>query len=125
MDPIIGTIHYNDGTDYIALYDDLVAYHYEDEVAVLPLLGRDAMLADRNEVLMTSARRAQTATFSALALSAAARDALVALWATQTTHNDGSGEAARNVTVTKVDTQVYNWSGATPAWKVTLTVRTR
>lgn len=124
MDPIIGTIHYNTG-DYLALTDDLATYTYEDEVAVVPLLGRDGMLADRNEVLQTSARRAKVCTFSALALTAAARDALVALWATQTTHDDGSGEAARNVSVTKVTMAVYNWSGTTPAWKVTLTVRTR
>lgn len=124
MDPIIGGIHYNTG-DYIALDDGYVPYHYEDEVLVLPLLGRDAIATDRYEVLQTSARRAQVSTFLVLCATAAARDALTALWGTQTTHDDASGAAVRNVSVTSTPVTRAYWGGTVPEWVVALTVRTR
>ena len=70
------------GVPYFPLPDNFVPYRYEDEVAVVPLLGRDPALADRNEFLQTSAHGAQVCTFAALAEGNAAKDALVALWAT-------------------------------------------
>ncbi len=118
-DPVIGGIH------YFPLPDSFVPYRYEDDIVVLKLLGRDGALADRNEVLQTSARGAQVCTFAALAEGNAAKDALVALWATQTTHDLGDGAGARNVTVTKVDTGLMSWGDpATPVYLVTLTTRT-
>ena len=99
-------------------------YSYTDELAVVRLLGRDGALADRNEVLQQSAKGAMVATVEALCETAAARDALLALFATQTTHDDASGEAVRNVTVVKAENRLMMWSGA-PIWVVTLTLRTR
>lgn len=124
MDPTLGSIHYNTG-DYIALEDGYVPYHYEDEVQVLPLLGRDSIATDRYEVLQTSARRAQVCTFQVLCATAAARDALLALWATQTTHDDASGAGSRNVTVISTPVTGSYWGGSVPEWVVTVTVRTR
>ena len=120
IDPVIGGIH------YFPLPDNFAPYRYEDEVKVLPLLGRDPARADRNEVLQTSARGAQVCTFAALAEGNAAKDALQALWATQTTHDPGDGAGARNVAVTKVDVALVSWADpATPVYLVTLTARTR
>ena len=114
------------GIAYFPLPDNFVPYHYEDELRVVPLLGRDPAQADRNEVLQSSARGAQTCTFAALAEGNAAKDALVALWATQTTHDLGDGAGARNVTVTKVDVALASWADpATPVYVVTITTRTR
>ena len=119
-DPVIGGIH------YFPLPDNFTPYRYEDEVKVLPLLGRDPALADRNEVLQANARGAQVCTFAALAEGNAAKDALQALWATQTTHDPGDGAAVRNVTVMKVDAALAYWADpATPVYVVTLTARTR
>ena len=119
-DPVIGGIH------YFPLPDNFAPYRYEDEVKVLPLLGRDPALADRNEVLQASARGAQVCTFAALAEGNAAKDALQALWATQTTHDLGDGAGVRNVAVMKVDASLAYWADpATPVYLVTLTTRTR
>jgi hypothetical protein len=114
------------GIAYFPLPDNFVPYHYEDEVRVVPLLGRDGALPDRNEVLQANARGAQVCTFAALAEGNAAKDALQALWATQTTHDLGDGAGARNVAVTKVDVALVSWADpATPVYLVTLTTRTR
>ena len=114
------------GIQYFPLPDNFAPYHYEDELRVVPLLGRDPALADRNEVLQTSARGAQVCTFAALAEGNAAKDALQALWATQTTHDPGDGAGVRNVAVTKVDVALASWADpATPVYVVTLTTRTR
>ena len=99
-------------------------YSYADELAVVPLLGRDPAQADRNEFLQYSGKGAQHATIEALCETASARDALMALWATQTTHDDATGEASRNVTVVKAENRLMMWTG-TPVWVVTLTLRTR
>ena len=120
IDPVIGGIH------YFPLPDNFTPYRYEDEVKVVPLLGRDPALADRNEVLQTNARGAQVCTFAALAEGNAAKDALQALWATQTTHDPGDGAGVRNVGVTKVEVTLASWADpATPVYVVTLTTRTR
>ena len=124
MARLIGAINYDTG-GYIASPGGYVPYHYEDELRVLPLLGRDPARTDRNEVLMANARLAQICTVPIECATEVAKDALVALWATQTTHDDGSGAAVRNVTVIRVDTALRNWSGALPAYLVTLTLRTR
>lgn len=118
--PVIG------GIAYFPLPDGFMPYHYEDELHVVPLLGRDPAQADRNEVLQASARGAQACTFAALAEGNAAKDALVALWATQTTHDLGDGVGARNVTVVKVDAALASWADAAmPVYVVTITTRTR
>lgn len=118
--PVIG------GIAYFPLPDSFVPYHYEDELRVLPLLGRDPAQADRNEVLQANARGAQVCTFAALAEGNAAKDALQTLWATQTTHDLGDGAGVRNVTVTKVDAALASWAdAATPVYVVTITARTR
>jgi len=114
------------GIAYFPLPDNFVPYGYADELRVVPLLGRDPALADRNEVLQSSARGAQACTFAALAEGNAAKDALQALWATQTTHDLGDGAGARNVTVTKVDVAFSSWAdAAVPVYVVTITTRTR
>jgi hypothetical protein len=114
------------GIAYFPLPDNFVPYGYGDELRVVPLLGRDPAQADRNEVLQANARGAQVCTFAALAEGNAAKDALQALWATQTTHDLGDGAGVRNVTVVKVDTVLAYWADpATPAYLVTLTTRTR
>lgn len=114
------------GIAYFPLPDSFVPYHYEDELHVVPLLGRDPAQADRNEVLQSSARGAQSCTFAALAEGNAARDALVALWATAATHDLGDGAGARNVSVIKVDVALASWAdAATPVYVVTITTRTR
>ncbi|MDE3095605.1 MAG: hypothetical protein KGK07_06350 [Chloroflexota bacterium] len=114
------------GVAYFPLPDSFVPYHYDDELRVTPLLGRDPAQADRNEVLQSSARGAQSCTFAALAEGNAARDALIALWATATTHDLGDGAGARNVSVTKVDVALASWADpATPVYVVTITTRTR
>jgi hypothetical protein len=114
------------GIAYFPLPDNFVPYGYADELRVVPLLGRDPALADRNEVLQANARGAQACTFAALAEGNAAKDALQALWATQTTHDLGDGAGIRNVTVTKVDVALASWAdAATPVYVVTITTRTR
>ena len=114
------------GIAYFPLPDNFVPYHYEDELRVLPLLGRDPAQSDRNEVLQANARGAQVCTFAALAEGNAAKDVLVALWATQTTHDLGDGAGVRNVAVMKVDVALAYWADpATPVYVVTLTTRTR
>lgn len=118
--PVLG------GITYFPLPDNFTPYHYEDELRVVPLLGRDPAQADRNEVLQANARGAQVCTFAALAEGNAAKDALVALWATQTAHDLGDGAGARNVAVTKVDAAITSWAdAATPVYVVTITTRTR
>lgn len=118
--PLVG------GIAYFPMPDNFVPYHYDDELRVIPLLGRDPAQADRNEVLQASARGAQVCTFAALAEGSAAKDALVALWATQTTHDLGDGLGARNVTVVKIDAALASWAdAATPVYVVTITTRTR
>jgi hypothetical protein len=124
IDPLIGAVHYNLG-NYLALPEDFVPYHYEDEVAVLKLLGRDAVQTDRYEVLQTSSRGAQVCTFSILVQGETDKATLFALWATATTHDLADGVGARNVTVTRVDAQLLMWSGPTPIYKVTIITRTR
>lgn len=113
------------GIAYLAPADTYSGYHYETEVAVVPLLGRDPVQTDRNEFLQTSGRGAQVATIDVLAENAAERDAFTALWATQTTHDDGSPDGTRNVTVTKAETRVIVHSTAQPIFVVSLTLRTR
>jgi hypothetical protein len=129
LDPTLGSgggiVHYNQG-NYVALPDDFVPYHYSDKVAVVPLLGRDPALTDRNETLQTSGKGAQVCTFSILVQGETDKATLAAFWATQTTHDLGDGVGARNVTVTEVDVQLIMWRvGATPIYKVTITTRTR
>ena len=120
IDPVVGGIH------YFPLPDNFTPYRYEDEVKVVPLLGRDPALADRNEVLQTNARGAKVCTFAALAEGNVAKDALQALWATQTTHEPGDGAGVRSVAVTKVDVALVSWADPqVPAYLVTLTTRTR
>ncbi|HZP97228.1 MAG TPA: hypothetical protein VFC31_12990 [Candidatus Limnocylindria bacterium] len=114
------------GIAYFPLADNFVPYHYEDELRVTPLLGRDPAQPDRNEVLQSSARGAEVCTFAALAEGNAAKDALVALWGTQTTHDLGDGAGARSVAVVKVETALASWADpATPVYVVTVTTRTR
>ena len=113
------------GIAYLSPHDTYSGYHYEDEVAVVPLLGKDPVRPDKNEVLMTTGKRAQVATIDVLAESPAERDSFTALWATQTTHDDGSTDGSRNVTVTKAEARVLVYSSATPIWLVSLTLRTR
>lgn len=113
------------GIAYIAPQGSYSGYHYEDEVAVVPLLGKDPVRADKNEALQTSARRAQVATIEVLAENAAERDSFTALWATQTTHDDGSPDGVRNVSVVKTQARVFVDSSAQPIWLISLTVRTR
>lgn len=114
------------GVAYFPLADSFVPYHYEDELRVMPLLGRDPAQADRNEVLQSSARGAETCIFAALAEGNAAKDALVALWGTETTHDLGDGAGARDVAVVKVESALASWADpATPVYVVTITTRTR
>jgi hypothetical protein len=115
----IGAITYTDSQD------GFEPYHYEDELRVLPLLGRDPALTDKNEVLQANARAAQVCTFHAIAEGESAKAALVALWATQTTHDAGDGLGARNVTVISVKSRILVWSSSTPIYDVEIVVRTR
>lgn len=115
--PLIGAIPYFPLEGY-------TGYSYADELRVVSLLGKDPALPDRNEVLQSSGKGAMGATVEALCETPAARDALVALYGTQTTHDDATGEAVRNVTVVKVESRLFMWTGV-PLWAVTLTLRTR
>lgn len=112
------------GIEYFPLADGWEPYHFEDEVQVLALLGRDPALPKNNEVLQTSARGAESSTFSALCELEADADELVALWATQVEHDDGTPAGARDVVVTRATKAPHSWNGTTPVWIVTLTCRT-
>ena len=119
-DPVIAGIH------YFPLPDNFTPYRYEDEVKVVPLLGPRSGSRGPERGAPGERARAQVCTFAALAEGNAAKDALQALWATQTTHDLGDGAGARNVAVTKVDVALASWADpATPVYLVTLTTRTR
>ncbi|HEV8654488.1 MAG TPA: hypothetical protein VGR85_03130 [Candidatus Limnocylindria bacterium] len=113
------------GVSYFPIAEGWEPYHYEDEVAVVKLLGRDPALPDRNEVLQTNARGAQVSTFSALCETEAEADALVALWADpEVEHDDGTGAGPRDVVVTSARKTPHSWAGSAPVWIVTLMTRT-
>ncbi len=113
-----------DGIPYFPLRDGYEPYHYEDELRILPLLGRDPVLSDRNEVLQSNARGAQASTFSVLCETEAEADTLVNRWGTRLWHDDGTGAGTRYVAVTKTTKTQHSWTGTVPVWIVTLTTRT-
>lgn len=100
-------------------------YYYEQEAQAIPLLGRDPAQTDRNEVVQSSAKQSKVCEFECYAADATERDALVNKLFTQTTHDDGTGEAVRNVNVISVKPRIEFWAGGSPSWIVAIKLRER
>ena len=97
-------------------------YAYDDQASVAKLLGKDPALADKNEVIQSSALGAKSATLEVYADTSAERDYFVGLLFKKVTHNDGI-DGDRTVVVTSARPRMWLWAGGTPRWIVALSLR--
>jgi hypothetical protein len=107
---------------YKPVKDGYSGYAYEDAANPQRLLGKDPALADKNEVVQSSAIGSRSATLDCYADTTAERDALVGLLFKKVTHNDGI-EADRTVIVVAAKPRMWIWSGGVPGWIVSLMLR--
>lgn len=98
-------------------------YKYPDTAKVTPLLGRDPLLPDKNEVIQTGGLGAKVAEILCHADTISERNALEALQWTRVTHDDGTGDPVRTVFVVQVDAYLWKFNGSHPAWMVKLFLR--
>lgn len=98
-------------------------FGYEDQAAIVRLLGRDPAIFN-NEVVQTSALGAKSCSFTAYCDTAAERDVLVTKIYTQTTFDDGS-EAVRNVNVVAARATLDPNSALLTKWHVEINLRER
>lgn len=107
---------------YKGVQGGYTGYAYEEQAAVVKLLGKDPALLDKNEVVQASAKGSRVATLEVYVDTTVDRDNLVGLLFKKVTHNDGI-EGDRTVIVTAAKPRMWLWSGGVPRWIVALTMR--